>query len=262
MSQPAFEARHLALNLLFEVFNRHHALDNALDHAYREPRVKALDPRDRAFARLLVMTVIRRLGEIDLVLDEFLDHYPEDHTKTLKHILRMGVAQMLFLDVPAHAAVGTAVDLVEKVGREQLKALANGVLRRVSDNDCRRAKTILKEKAHPSFNFPKWLRKGWNKDYAKGPRQEMFEAVKEVPPLDLTVKSDPKGWAARLDGEVLPTGSVRLHRTERVELLDGFADGEWWVQDAAAALPVRLFGNVESKHVLDMCAARLVAFIS
>lgn len=253
--KPAIGARSLALELLVEVLNRHQPLDAALEQAYRRDFVKKMEPRDRAFARMLVTTVLRRLGDIDVILENYMDRYPEDHTRTARHILRMGVAQLVFLELPAHAGVATSVDLVEKHSRPELKGLVNGVLRRVSDHSCQRAKDILKEKAHPAFNFPKWLRKNWDKPYKLGTRMEMFEALKDVPPLDLTVKSNPEGWAEKLGGQVMPGGTVRLSETARVEELEGYEEGAWWVQDAAAALPARLFGNVKGKRVADLCAA-------
>ena len=75
-------------------------------------------------------------------------------------------------------------------------------------------------------------------------------------PVDFTVKSDPALWAERLGGIVLPTGTVRVEKLAgNVVDLPGFAEGEWWVQDAAASLPARLFGDIAGKRVADLCAA-------
>ncbi len=88
-------------------------------------------------------------------------------------------------------------------------------------------------------------------------RQERSRKSQLTPaPIDLTVKSDAKAWAERLQGQLLPTGTIRLAAFEgSIPSVSGFEDGEWWVQDAAASIPAQLFGNVEGKKIADLCAA-------
>ncbi len=90
---------------------------------------------------------------------------------------------------------------------------------------------------------------------AKTTAHAIAAANGQEPALDLTVKSDAAGWAEKLGGRVLATGTVRLVAHGNVTALPGFAEGAWWVQDAAAALPVRLFGDVRGLRVADLCAA-------
>jgi 16S rRNA (cytosine967-C5)-methyltransferase len=95
----------------------------------------------------------------------------------------------------------------------------------------------------------------WNTNYGETVAREIALALGHEPSLDLTVKSEAEPWATRLHGEVLPTGSVRTLLQGSVTMLPGFSDGQWWVQDAAAALPARLFGDIKGKRLLDLCAA-------
>jgi 16S rRNA (cytosine967-C5)-methyltransferase len=106
-----------------------------------------------------------------------------------------------------------------------------------------------------TLDTPDWLMARWIETYGEETARAIAAANAQEPALDLTVKSDAEGWAARLAGRVLPTGSVRTIAHGPVTALPGFAEGAWWVQDAAAALPARLFGDVEGKRVADLCAA-------
>jgi 16S rRNA (cytosine967-C5)-methyltransferase len=105
------------------------------------------------------------------------------------------------------------------------------------------------------LDTPPWLLARWNENYGEATARAIAGAHGHEPALDLTVKSDPQTWADKLDGRPLPTGSVRTVAHGAVTSLPGFAEGAWWVQDAAAALPARLFGNVGGLHVADLCAA-------
>jgi 16S rRNA (cytosine967-C5)-methyltransferase len=166
--------------------------------------------------------------------------------------LLLGAAQILFLNVPDHAAVDLAVRLV---GTDRNSAhyagLVNATLRRVAREGAARLAgldTIV-------LDTPGWLLARWVKAYGEPTARAIAAANALEPALDLTVKSDADAWAARLGGRVLPTGTVRILSHGPVTALPGFAEGAWWVQDAAAALPVRLLGNVEKKRIVDLCAA-------
>ena len=100
-----------------------------------------------------------------------------------------------------------------------------------------------------------WLLDRWVRHYGEATARAIASAHASEPALDLTVKADPERWAARLRGRVLPTGSVRTVTAGSVALLPGYAEGAWWVQDAAAALPVRLLGDIRGRSVADLCAA-------
>jgi 16S rRNA (cytosine967-C5)-methyltransferase len=129
--------------------------------------------------------------------------------------------------------------------------LVNAVLRRLA----REGQPLIDEVAHQTLDVPAWLMARWNANYGETVARDIALALGHEPSLDLTVKSEAEAWATRLHGEVLPTGSVRTLLQGSVTMLPGFSDGQWWVQDAAAALPARLFGDIKGKRLLDLCAA-------
>ncbi|MGH6681391.1 MAG: RsmB/NOP family class I SAM-dependent RNA methyltransferase, partial [Bradyrhizobium sp.] len=166
--------------------------------------------------------------------------------------LLIGAAQILWMDVPDHAAVDLSVRLVQSDRRAgKYAGLVNAVLRRCA----REGNALAADVKSEMLDLPSWLARRWVAHYGEPAARAMAAAISHEPSLDLTVKSDATHWAARLHGENLPTGSVRMLLQGAVMTLPGFAEGQWWVQDAAAALPVRLFGDLAGKSVLDLCAA-------
>jgi 16S rRNA (cytosine967-C5)-methyltransferase len=242
-------AREAAVRLLTNVLGDGHAFDGAVA---KEFQGSALEPRDRALARLIAATVLRRLGELEAVLNSYLEKPLPKQKGALWPILLSGAAQLLFLETPPHAAVGLAVDQVQRdrhAGRYD--KLVNALLRRVA----REGPATLQAKDGVALNIPSWLLQRWTKAYGAETARRIADASLTEAPLDLSVKEAPETWAERLGGRVLPTGTVRLAAGGRIEDLPGYADGAWWVQDAAAALPSRLLGDVAGKSVVDMCAA-------
>ena len=170
----------------------------------------------------------------------------------LEWTLVAGAAQLLFLETPDHAAVDLAVRAARAdAGSAPFAALVNAVLRAVArDRDA-----ILAASSPLEDDTPPWLAARWRATYGEETARAIASANRCEPTLDLSVKSDAAGWAERLGGVVLPTGSVRVVSHRPVAELEGYADGEWWVQDAAAALPARLFGARAGQRVVDLCAA-------
>ena len=260
--KAAAAPRAIALDLVSAVLRKGRLLDEALapkerisggDSGLDSPggALDGLSSRDRAFVRLLVTTVLRRLGQVDAVIGHYLERPLPRKAAAGHDILRLGAAQLLFLKTPPHAAVDTAVEMTRARGFTPHLKLVNAVLRRMS----REGAALVETQDAPRLNTPDWLWESWTAAYG----EEMTRAIATVhlaePPLDLSVADDPQAWAERLGGAVLPTGTVRLAKTTRVTEMEGFAEGKWWVQDAASALPVRLLGNVAGKSVLDLCAA-------
>ena len=232
------------------VFDDGRSLDEAFDGA--AARIGTLEPRDRALARLIVLTVLRRRGELQAVVSSFIEKPPPASTGALWPILLSAAAQLLVLDTPPHAAISLAVDQC-RADRKAYRydRLANAVLRRVASE----GKDVLATLDPVKLNVPSWLRERWGAAYGAPLAREIAAASLREAPLDLSVKADPAAWAERLGGLALPTGTVRLARAGRVEDLAGFSEGAWWVQDAAAALPARLLGDVSGRRVADLCAA-------
>jgi 16S rRNA (cytosine967-C5)-methyltransferase len=249
---PGLAARRIAADILDGVLHKHRTLDDQLEGAAAHPGLKTLSDRDRALMRRLVATILRRLGTLGHILSRLLDRGVPTDAPRAQSALLIGAAQILWMDVPDHAAVDLSVRMVQSDRRAAKYAgLVNAVLRRCA----REGKDLIDEVAGQSLDIPPWLMARWTAHYGADTARDIATALSHEPSLDLTVKSDAEAWATRLHGEVLPTGSVRTLLQGSVTMLPGFSDGQWWVQDAAAALPARLFGDIKGKRIVDLCAA-------
>ncbi len=249
---PGLAARRIAADILDGVLHKHRTLDEQLDGAAAHPGLKTLADRDRALMRRLVATILRRLGTLGHVLSRLLDRGVPTDAPRAQSALLIGAAQILWMDVPDHAAVDLSVRLVQADRRAAKYAgLVNAVLRRCA----REGQPLIDEIKSQSLDVPPWLLARWVANYGETAAAEIAVAIGYEPPLDLTVKSDAPQWATRLHGETLPTGTVRTLLQGSVAMLPGFSEGKWWVQDAAAALPVRLFGDLKGQRIADLCAA-------
>lgn len=249
---PGLVVRRIAVATLVTVLDGWRTLDDAFEGAISASSHAPLETRDRAFARLIVLTVLRRKGELDAVLNSYLEKPLPERRGALWEILLVGAAQLLVLGTPPHAAISLAVDhtRTDKYAR-RFDRLTNALLRRVAADGAARLAALDGAK----LDIPAWRFERWEKAYGAETTRRIAAASLAEAPLDLTVKSDAEAWAARLGGQVLLTGSVRIAHAGRVEDLDGYDEGAWWVQDAAAALPARMLGDVAGKTVADLCAA-------
>lgn len=249
---PGLAARRIAADILDGVLHKHRTLDEQLDGAAAHPGLKTLSDRDRALMRRLVATILRRLGTLGHVLSRLLDRGVPTDAPRAQSALLIGAAQILWMDVPDHAAVDLSVRLVQSDRRAAKYAgLVNAVLRRCA----REGQPLIDEVKSQTLDIPPWLLARWTAHYGDAVARNIAVAVGHEPSLDLTVKADPASWATRLHGEMLATGTVRTLLQGSVTMLPGFSEGQWWVQDAAAALPARLFGDIAGKTIADLCAA-------
>ncbi len=246
---PGLAARLAAAQAVADVLASARPLE---ERSESEGRSASLDARDRALARSIAVVSLRRLGTIRKAFTGFLEKGLPRKAGALEWILTVGAAQLLFLDIPDHAAVDLAVRATRiDPGAAPFAGLVNAVLRNLI-----RAKAEILEAADPlDDDTPLWLAARWRANYGEETARAIARAHRDEPTLDLSVKSDPAGWAQRLGGVVLPTGSVRLDTHAPVSELEGYAAGEWWVQDAAAALPARLLNPGAGQRVVDLCAA-------
>ena len=249
--QVGLPARRAAASLLDAVLQKQQPLDDVLGRD-RGGVLYDLPTRDRALTRAIVGTSLRRKGQIDRVLKTFLEKGLPGRAGTLYPILLSGAAQILFMNVPPHAAIDLAVRLAQWDPRaKRYDKLVNAVLRRVSEKGAGIAGSLDPAR----INTPDWLWERWVRAWGEEKTGAIAEAQLIEPPLDLTVKGDADMWAEKLGGRVLPTGSVRLILRGRVEELEGFSEGAWWVQDAAASIPAQLLYDISGKRVADLCAA-------
>jgi 16S rRNA (cytosine967-C5)-methyltransferase len=236
-------ARRAALDLLTAALGRRAGLESALE----APSLTSLAPQDRAFARAVAMTTLRRLGPIDRALEARLQRTPPE---PVLMILRLGVAQLLYLDTPAYAAVDASVGLADgSSDTRPFKGLVNAVLRRMGEGGA--------ACDDPADLAPAWLFARWRAAYGEAAARSVAAVIAEEPATDLTPRDPGEGGdlAAALEAEPLPGGSLRRAGRGRIEDWPGFTDGRWWVQDAAAAIPARVLAACAGEHALDLCAA-------
>jgi 16S rRNA (cytosine967-C5)-methyltransferase len=231
------DARSAALRLLQSALSRRGGLDEALSSA----PMLALTPQDRAFARAVAMATLRRLGPIDRILDARLRKEPPEPVRDL---LRLGLAQAFWLDTPAFAAVDTTVALTPAPLRGLVNAVLRGALRDGPPPE--EAETLV----------PAWLFARWRAACGEADARAIAAQCAIEPATDLTLR-DPADTALadELEAQILPAGGLRTRRRGDVAEWPGYAQGRWWVQDAAAAVPARLLGVTPGRTAVDLCAA-------
>ncbi len=240
-------ARKAALAIVSGVLRQRRALDFQLEG------LKGLESRDAGFARALASQTLRHLGLLDAVLREFLEKPLQPHKAgAAQEILLLGACELLILKVAAHAAVDAANQLAAKDKKAvHFKPLINAVLRRIS----RDGFTVLPKLDAPKLCTPDWLWAGWAEHYGETTARAIAQAHQHEAPVDIVVKDGEAPEIEMPESEILFGNVRRLTSPGRIEELPGFAEGIWWVQDAAATLPVLLLGDVAGKRVIDLCAA-------
>ncbi len=250
-SSPPQGARAVAAQALGAILRRGRTLDQALGSS---SGLNTLSSRDAAFARLLLLTTLRRLGQIDAFLAGLMERPLPARRGAVQDLLRLGLAQLAFLETAPHAAVASTVALAQGSRLAPYRGLVNAVLRRAS-----REHGAIAGLDAARLNTPDWLWQSWTQAYGAARCRAIAEAHLGEPPLDLSLASDAPGPAdalcAALGAQRLTGGTLRLRGAGDVTRLPGYEAGTWWVQDAAAALPARLLGPVAGKQVLEIGAA-------
>ncbi len=244
MNEPAgLPARLASQSILAEVLKRKRPLDSVLD------ALSGLAPRDAGFARAIASETLRRFGQLDALVRDFVSKLPPPHRAGATfEILLAGTCELLFLGVAPHAAVDGANRLAQHDAKAvHFKPLINAVLRRIS----REGAEVLSRQDAARLNTSDWLWQRWQSTYGEETTRAIAHAHLAPAPLDIVLRADEFD---ELDGERIFANVVRMAPGQDVERLPGFAGG-WWVQDLAASLPARLFGEVRGKTVLDLCAA-------
>lgn len=250
--KPGLAARVAATRILAAVLEKKTSLDGMLDSENGNPVYRALSLADRALVRAIVNSALRHLPRIEAALSMLLDGPLPQGARSLHHVLVVGAAQVLYLDVPDHSAVDLAVEQAHRDPRNRRFAkLVNAVLRRLGREKAEIEKAIADVPVLPDWFYARLV-----SAYGDEVARRISEAQLTPSSIDLTVKTDPAVWAEKLGGTVLPNGSVRLGEFEgQILALEGFAEGAWWVQDLAASMPVKLMGDISGKRVADLCAA-------
>ncbi|MGX9352732.1 RsmB/NOP family class I SAM-dependent RNA methyltransferase [Shimia sp. W99] len=242
MAKSGVQTRRSAVYLLDQVLGEGRLMSELIGAGALE----RLEPQERARAQRLAMETLRGLERADRMLQKHLQKYPP---LTVRNVLRLATVE-LCQGGAAHGVVNDAVEIVARNKRTQsMKGLVNAVLRKVAAQGAE-AWNILRVP-----RLPKWLRGPMVAAYGPETVAAMEAAHFAGAPLDLTARGDAAAVAEAVGGTLLETGSVRLMEAGQVSKLAGFASGEWWVQDAAAAIPAKVLNAQEGEHVLDLCAA-------
>ncbi|MGC4392244.1 RsmB/NOP family class I SAM-dependent RNA methyltransferase [Agrobacterium sp. M50-1] len=250
--KPGLAARIAATRILAAVLEKKTSLDGMLDSENGNPVYRALSLADRALVRAIVNSALRHLPRIETALSILLDGPLPQGARSLHHVLVVGAAQILYLDVPDHSAVDLAVEQAHRDPRNRrFVKLVNAVLRRLG-----REKAEIEKAVADVPVLPDWFYARLVSAYGNEVAQRISQAQLTPSSIDLTIKAYPALWAEKLGGTLMPNGSVRLGEFEgQIPSLEGFAEGAWWVQDLAASMPVRLLGDISGKRVADLCAA-------
>lgn len=245
---PGLAVRQWVALAMRRTLRERRSLDEAL--ALSAPKHPLAEP-DRGLARAILTVTFRRLGTIRKALASRLSAGEWPQAGLLQEAVHTAAAQILFLDVPDHAAVDVAVELCKQDGEARHYAkLANAVLRRIAADKAQ----ILAE-IQPGDDTPEWLLARWTRFYGAEAALGIAAQHARPPSIDLTVFGDAAAFAREIGGDLLPGGSVRLRSELPVTALPGFAEGRFQVQDMASAVPARLFGTLAGCRVLDLCAA-------
>ena len=239
--------RKKAIEILIEILHNKKPLDNAFEISIKKSsHFSKLTSEDKSFCRLLVSTTLRNLTSIDSLLKKFLSKPLDKTPLKVLMILRINIAQSFFLKTPDHAVVNTSVELCGK----KWKGLINGVSREILRN-----KTKANKYLDDSNKVPNWLLNRWKKDWKKNYNNIISGHLVLNPPIDIHVKNNTDQWAKKLSGEKIGNNSIRLYRSGLISKLDGYEEGEWWVQDYSSQIPVALLNIKDKDEVLDLCAA-------
>jgi 16S rRNA (cytosine967-C5)-methyltransferase len=208
--------------------------------------------RDRALANRLVTTALRRHGHLNLILSELLERGMPARSASFEAVLRVSLTQLIYIpDLGAHSAPFLAVEAVKRDKKAQhLAGLMNAVLRRAQANSARYW-TL-----EPVLALPLAAREKWTRLYGTDAVDHFADALMQGAALDLTLRDEDPELVAALGAQPVLADTVRIDERDRpVDALPGYAEGRWWVQDAASALPARLLDLPAGARVLDLCAA-------
>ncbi len=239
-------ARHAALKLIHAVEEDGAMIDEA-------GLPFGLIGEERARALSLARAVMRWRGPVDIVLARFMQRSVKG---PIEAVLRLGATEILALGEAPYGVVDSAVTIAKSRRKTaKMASLTNAVLRKVAAE----GPAIWAELDIPHAATPSWFRKGIIRDWGVETAKKIMAAHMAPPSLDLTLKSgDAADWADRLGGVALPNGTIRIERAGRLSGMPGYDEGDWWVQDAAAAIPARLAGpggGPDARRALDICAA-------
>lgn len=244
--EPFLASRLTALKVIERIIDNQKTLQNVFEDVNG---FNQLPESDKMFCRLLVFTVLRRLGQIDAIIGKFVSKPIPEKRRFVRLILALGIAQIIYLETPPYAAVDVCVRLSRCYRQHDFSGFINGVLRNV----VRQKETL--SKPDELLNIPSWLVDSWKRFYPISQIKLFAQMFVQEAPLDISVKENSLLWAQRFNGETLLTGTVRTVFNGDISRMEGYDEGSWWVQEASACIPAQLFPAYKGLHIADLCAA-------
>jgi len=205
--------------------------------------------KDLPFTNMLVLTVLRKLAGLNALLSSYLTRKIPHKHRMAQYLLLSACAELLFMDTKPYAVINETVRNIRQTTDSFLAGLANAILRRIAQHTENARQIVANTCPFPS-DFVKLLH-----GYSEEEKANITAGIENIPPLDITVKENPRFWAEKLNAELLPNGSLRLLNAVKISELPGYATGSWWVQDAAASLAVQSLGDIRGLNIVDLCAA-------
>lgn len=251
------QSRKAAIQLYAAIIERKLSLSGLTNEENGASYYLKLDKQERNFVKAIVTCTLRNKAIIEHLLGYYLKKNLPNGARTLRHILHIAIAQIIYLNVSNYAAINSAVDLAKYDARtRRFASLVNAVLREIT-RDIEKNTIESKLQLPVLDTVPVWFKNMLVYDYGKEKAQTIIEAQANNQSIDLTVKTDPKLWAQKLNATILWENNIRLPSTYKDEItkLEGYKEGAWWVQDCAAYIPVMLMRQIKNKQIADLCSS-------
>ncbi|MBO6281556.1 MAG: RsmB/NOP family class I SAM-dependent RNA methyltransferase [Alphaproteobacteria bacterium] len=210
---------------------------------------KQIPEKDLPFCNMLILTTLRNWCGLNEVLHKFLQKKIPNKHRLAQYQLLAAITEILFMETAPYAVINETVANIKKSCDKFLGGMANAVLRKVVAQKPELLTEITQTSPLPTTFLP--ILKGYSAEDIK----QIVASVRLIPPTDITVKTNPAEWQKKLNGTLLPNGSIRLQNIKKIHELPDYNAGQWWVQDAAASLPVMAMGDIRGLKVVDLCAA-------
>lgn len=251
------QSRKVAIQLYSAIIERKLSLSGLTNEENGASYYLKLDKQERNFVKAIVTCTLRNKANIEHLLSYYLKKSLPIGARTLRHILHISIAQIIYLNISNYAAINTAVDLAKYDARtKRFSSLVNAILREITRDI---EKDTIKDKLQlpPLDTVPIWFKNMLIHDYGTEKAQAIIQAQSNNQSIDLTVKSEPELWAQKLNATILWGNNIRLPSTYKDEItkLEGYKEGSWWVQDCAAYLPVMLIEQAKDKYIADLCSS-------
>ena len=220
-------------------------LNEVIENFYNTKVAKEIKNK-RSETKFILSALCRKLFEIDNIIDQLTDKNISPRNIMVRNCIRIALIELIDLDRPAYAVINSWVEIAKNKKRlMHFSKLINAVLRKfLKDNT--KSNLIVEKKV------PGWLWNSWSNTYGKIEASKIIEASLTEPPLDISYVDQENNFLQLQ--KTLP-GSFRLKNPGKINEIEGFKEGRWWVQDLGATIPVNILGDINNKEVLDLCSA-------